>query len=83
MGRRGVRRPLIVWVLSSHGARVPGVRTPIGHWPLVLVRRRVVTRVGPGVGVTRTKTRDMAGCPGLTWPRDVEDPFKKDTSSIL
>ena len=84
MGRRGVRRPLIVWVLSSHGARMTSwVRTPIGHRPLVLVGGRVVTRVGAGVGVARTEARHMAGCPGLTRSRDVEDPLKKDTSSIL
>ena len=79
-----MRRPLIVGVLSSHGARMTSwVRTPIGHRPLVLVGGRVVTRVGAGMGVARTKTRDMARCPGLTRSRDVEDPLKKDAGSIL
>ena len=78
---------LIVRILSSHGCTVTRVRGPIGHWPLVLVGRRVVTRVGAGVRQarpqTRPQTRHMARCPGLAGAGDVEDPLEKDAGAIL
>ena len=64
VGRRAMLS-LIVRILSSHWCTVTRVRAPIGHWPLVLVGRLVVTRVGAGVRQTRPQTRHMARRPGL------------------
>lgn len=79
VGRWAMLSLMIVRILSSHWALVTRVRPPIGHWPLVLVWRRMVTRVG----VTRTQTRHMARCPRLAGDGDVEDPLEKDTGAIL
>ena len=79
MGRWAMLSLMIVRILSSHWTLVTRVRPPIGHWPLVLVRRRMVTRVW----MTRTQTRHMARCPRLARYGDVEDPLEKDTGAIL
>ena len=79
MGSWAMLSLMIVRILRSHWALVTRVRPPIGHWPLVLVRRWMVTRMG----VTRTQTRHMARCPRLTRDGDVEDPLEKDTGAIL
>ena len=82
VGRRAMLS-LIVRILSSHWCTVTRVRAPIGHWPLVLVGRLVVTRVGAGMGQTRPQTRHMTRRPGLAGAGDVEDPLEKDAGAIL